>query len=144
MRNQERCSFAKVKVCVRASSTGYQMASCAAQLPSALLPLERAGAQGHGCVCPETRLLSWRSTRDKDPSSPGGCGNSRGLCGSLAAKVRAGYDTGCVFHVHTHTHTHAQIHTHSQLSNRSSGLPRTTVLTAKERRSSLNGLVIPA
>lgn len=71
---------------------------------------ERAGAQGHGCVCPETRLLSWQSTRDKDPSSPGGCRNSRGLCGSLAAKVREGYDTSCILRIHTctYTRTHAQ------------------------------------
>jgi len=40
--------------------------------------------------------------------------------------------------------TRQHTHTHSQLSNQSSGLPRTTVLTGKERRSSLNGLVIPA
>lgn len=73
-------------MCACVSSAGYQMASCAAQLPSALLLLERAGAQGHGCVCPGTRHLSWLNTRDKDPSSP------RGLCGSLAVKVREGYD----------------------------------------------------
>ena len=71
----------------RESSAGYQMA---AQLPSALLSLERAGALGHCCVCPGTRLLSWLNTGDKDPSSP------RGLCGSLAVKVREGYDTHCM------------------------------------------------
>lgn len=81
-RNQEWWLFAKVKsvcvreecmcVCVCAGSTGYQMASCAASFPL-LCSLQRAGTQGHGCVCPETKLLSWGSIRDKDPSSPGGC-----------------------------------------------------------------------
>lgn len=42
------------------------------------------------------------------------------------------------------TRRHTSVNKHSQLSNQSSGLPRTTVLTAKERRLSLNGLVIPA
>lgn len=74
-----------------------------------LCSLQRAGSRGHGCVCPETRLLSWGSTRDKDPlvswRLPGTPGGSRS---SLAAKVREGYDTHCVVRIHTHKHTLAQ------------------------------------
>ncbi|TNN74864.1 hypothetical protein EYF80_014964 [Liparis tanakae] len=48
----------------------------------------RAGTQGHGCVCPETRLLSWGSRGDKDPSSPGGCQELQGPVRLSCSKAR--------------------------------------------------------
>lgn len=76
-------------MCVHANSTGYQMASCAAQLPSLRREggggpfTQRARTQGHCCVCPETRLLSRGNMKDKDPSSPGGCRGTPGACVAL-------------------------------------------------------------
>lgn len=119
-RNQEWHSFAEkvksvsVSICVCVSSTGYQMASCVAQLPSALLSPEgerlvthRAGTQGHGCVCPETRLLSCGSIRDKDPSSPGGY---RDLQRPVRLSCSQGY-RGLWYDLHVlYTHKHTHIH----------------------------------
>ncbi len=44
--------------------------------------------------------------RQKPPRVLEASGNSWGLCGSLAAKVREGYDTSCTFRICTHTHRH--------------------------------------
>ena len=111
--------------------------------------LSRGRAPGHPegqdpgsrqCVCPETRLLSCGDKDPPPPPSPGGCrGTPEGCAALLQPRLERAMIRLARF-VHTHKHTHA----HNQLSNRSSGLPRTSVLTAKERRSSLNGLVIPA
>lgn len=58
------------------------------------LVTQRAGTQGHGCVCPGTRLLSWGCILDKDPLFPGGCRKTPGPYVALfAAKVGEGYGT---------------------------------------------------
>lgn len=137
----QKCTCHSVRSCVCTSSTGYQMASCAplsrgrgpshpeGRDPGSRLCAPREQAPQLGEHKRQRPLISWRL-----PRTPGAC------AALLQPRLeRAVIRLACFVHAR---HMHTQ--TCSQLSNRSPGLPRTTVLTAKERRSSLNGLVIPA